>query len=156
MAMKLHPLHIVMKILMAASANHDEDDKSVISAVSFPWPAGSEIHVLSVAEAIHPVMVGMVPDIIDPTELQVNTDAEAQTAAIRAAGRFRNRGFATEAFNIEGDPETAILEHARKWGADLIVVGSHDRTRVEKFLVGSISEGVAKHAPCSVLMLKLH
>jgi nucleotide-binding universal stress UspA family protein len=55
---------------------------------------------------------------------------------------------------MTGDPETEILEHAREWGADLIVVGSHDLSRLERFLVGSIAGKVVKHAPCSVLVLK--
>jgi nucleotide-binding universal stress UspA family protein len=57
---------------------------------------------------------------------------------------------------MDGDPETAILEHAARWGADLIVVGAHDRSKVERFLMGGgISEAIVKQASCSVLVLKV-
>lgn len=143
-----------MKILVASSGSYEDDVEPAHTAGSFPWPEGSEIHVLSIAEVIRPVMTGMVPDAIDTGEVQVRTDDEAKATAKRTAMRFRSRGYQAEGFSMEGDPETAILEHARKWPADLIVVGSHDRTRLEKLLMGSVSESVVKHAPCSVLVLR--
>jgi len=143
-----------MKILVATSGNYDPEVDSVHSAFSFPWPKGSEIHVLSVAEVIYPVMVGMVPDPIDPSDFELESGEEARSGANSAALRFRELGFQAEGFSMKGVPETEILEHAKEWGADLIVVGSHDLSRLERFLVGSIAEQVVKHAPCSVLVLK--
>jgi hypothetical protein len=61
--------------------------------------------------------------------------------------RFRSLGFIAEGLWMKGDPESAILEHAKEWRADLIVVGSHDCSRIERFLIGSIAESVVKHAP---------
>ncbi len=143
-----------MKILVATSGNYDDAVDPEHSAFSFPWPEESEIHVVSVAEVLYPVMVGMTPDMVDTSDFQMTTDEHAKAAANQAAQRFRSIGLQAEGFYMKGDPETAILEHAKEWGADLIVVGSHDRSRMEKFLLGSISESVVKHAPCSVLVLK--
>ena len=143
-----------MKILVASSGNYDEAVDPAHSVFSFPWPERSEIHVLSVAEVMYPVMVGMVPDPVDTSDVQVRTDEEVRSTANQSAMRFRSLGFPAEGFCMKGDPETAILEHAKEWGADLIVVGSHDRSRVERFLMGSVAESVVKHAPCSVLVLK--
>ena len=50
----------------------------------------------------------------------------------------------------EGSPKQAILQEAEKFDADLIVVGSHGRGAVRRFLLGSISQSVALHAKCSV------
>ena len=51
---------------------------------------------------------------------------------------------------IEGAPKRVIVEDAERWGADLIIVGSHGFGPVERFLLGSVAEAVAVHAPCSV------
>jgi nucleotide-binding universal stress UspA family protein len=143
-----------MKILVASSGSHDETVDPAHNVFSFPWPKDAEIHVVSVAEVSYPVMVGMTPDPVDTTDFQVRTDEDAKATANRAALRFRGLGIPAEGFYMKGDPETAILEHAKEWGADVIVVGSHDRSRIERFLMGSIAESVVKHAPCSVLVLK--
>jgi nucleotide-binding universal stress UspA family protein len=142
-----------MKILVASSGGH-ESEEPMTAAVRFPWPAGSQVHVISVAEVVQPVMVGMVPDTIDASRVQIRTNAEVRQTATDAAQRFRDLGFEAEGIVTEGDPESAIVDHAKKWGADLIVVGSHDRSLIERVLVGSISERVIKHAPCSVLVVK--
>jgi nucleotide-binding universal stress UspA family protein len=51
-------------------------------------------------------------------------------------------------------PKTLILDEAREWGADLIVVGSHGRSSFDRFLLGSVSEAVALHASCSVDVIR--
>jgi nucleotide-binding universal stress UspA family protein len=143
-----------MKILVATSEAYDPERDFAHTAFSFPWPKGSEIHVVSVAEVTYPVMVAMAPDPVDPTDLQMPTVEEVRPFAKSGAQRFRELGYQAEGFGMKGDPETEIIEHAREWGADLIVVGWHDRSRLERFLVGSVSEHVVKNAPCSVLVLK--
>jgi nucleotide-binding universal stress UspA family protein len=52
---------------------------------------------------------------------------------------------------IEGDPVGAILDRAGAWGADLIVMGTHGRTGLERLVVGSVTEKVLRQAPCPVL-----
>lgn len=49
-----------------------------------------------------------------------------------------------------GSPEREIVEEAGKWGADLIVTGSHGYGFWSRTLLGSVSNSVAHHAPCSV------
>ena len=51
---------------------------------------------------------------------------------------------------IARKPAVEILDLAREVGADLIIVGSHGLTGVERFLIGSTSERVAREAGCSV------
>ncbi|MEO6357710.1 MAG: universal stress protein [Ferruginibacter sp.] len=55
---------------------------------------------------------------------------------------------------IEGSPKVAILEEAEKFGANLIVVGSHGHGAVAGFLLGSVSQAVALHAKCSVEIVR--
>lgn len=56
---------------------------------------------------------------------------------------------------LEGDPATEIVRFAREGGFELIVMGTHGRTGVERQLLGSVAEKVLRDAPCSVLVVKL-
>lgn len=50
------------------------------------------------------------------------------------------------------DPARAIVEHAKAWHADLVVVGPDTRPRLERLLLGSIHRSVVRDAPCGVLV----
>lgn len=54
----------------------------------------------------------------------------------------------------EGYIKERILDDAKQWQADLIVVGSHGRRGFTKFLLGSVSEAIASHATCSVEIVR--
>ena len=56
---------------------------------------------------------------------------------------------------IEGRPYEAIVEHAKEKGVDLIVMGSHGKTGLERLLMGSVTERVVGHADCAVLIVKI-
>jgi nucleotide-binding universal stress UspA family protein len=56
---------------------------------------------------------------------------------------------------LEGDPATEIVRYAADAGIDLIVMGTHGRTGLERLLMGSVAEKVMREAPCSVLVVKL-
>jgi nucleotide-binding universal stress UspA family protein len=51
-----------------------------------------------------------------------------------------------------GDPVSAVCAAAT--GHDLLVVGSHGRTGVDRFLLGSVSHGIVHRAGCSVLVVR--
>ncbi|HXJ37726.1 MAG TPA: universal stress protein, partial [Bryobacteraceae bacterium] len=53
-----------------------------------------------------------------------------------------------------GDPKSVILDTAKTWQADLIVLGSHGRHGLDRFLMGSVAESVAVHAHCSVVVVR--
>jgi nucleotide-binding universal stress UspA family protein len=56
---------------------------------------------------------------------------------------------------LEGDPATEVINYATEAGSDLIVMGTHGRTGLERLLMGSVAEKVMRTAPCSVLVVKL-
>ena len=56
---------------------------------------------------------------------------------------------------LDGDPATGIVRYAHDAGMDLIVMGTHGRTGLERLLMGSVAEKVMRDAPCSVLVVKL-
>jgi nucleotide-binding universal stress UspA family protein len=53
-----------------------------------------------------------------------------------------------------GDPATGIVGIAADEGVDLIVMGTHGRTGVSRWLIGSVAEKVVRSAPCAVLTVK--
>ena len=54
----------------------------------------------------------------------------------------------------EGEPGEAIVAAAESENADLIVVGSHGRSGVSRFLIGSVSDFVVRHAHCPVMVVR--
>jgi nucleotide-binding universal stress UspA family protein len=53
-----------------------------------------------------------------------------------------------------GDPSRMICEVARSWEADLIIIGRRGRRGLSEFFLGSVSNYVLHHAPCSVLTVQ--
>ncbi|MGB3614331.1 MAG: universal stress protein [Elainellaceae cyanobacterium] len=58
----------------------------------------------------------------------------------------------THSDQVVGNPGRQICDAAKTWNADLIVVGSHGRKGLGELLLGSVSNYVMHHAPCSVLV----
>jgi nucleotide-binding universal stress UspA family protein len=54
----------------------------------------------------------------------------------------------------DGDPGEGIVAAAHSENADLIVVGSHGRSGVSRFLIGSVSDYVVRHAHCPVMVVR--
>jgi nucleotide-binding universal stress UspA family protein len=69
--------------------------------------------------------------------------------------RPANRSIPVNHIFLEGDAATEIVNYARDARLDLIVMGTHGRTGVERLLLGSVAEKVLRDAPCSVLVVKL-
>jgi universal stress protein A len=53
-----------------------------------------------------------------------------------------------------GKPAAEIVNAAKEWPADVIVIGSHGRAGVTRVLLGSVAEAVMRHAPCPVLVVR--
>jgi len=56
---------------------------------------------------------------------------------------------------LAGKPKWRIVDEAKEWGADSIVVGSHGRRGMTRLLLGSVSEAVAMNADCSVEVVRI-
>ena len=101
-----------------------------------PWPERSEFRIVSVEE----------PWLIRPTNAIVNSKSAEDVLA--------SAGLNATVTVLSGNPKEVILEEAKKWKADLIVVGSHGRRGFKRFLLGSVSEAVAMNAHCSVVVVR--
>lgn len=65
-------------------------------------------------------------------------------------------GVAAETKIVSGDPADEILEEAKRGGYDLIVVGTRELGPVTGRLLRSVSQKVAKHAPCPIVVAGAH
>ena len=83
-------------------------------------------------------------------ELWKHSAAMAEDARARLSKRWNDVGVAVD----DGDPRTVITDAAAARAADLVVVGARSLGVVASALLGSVSLGVARHAPCPVLVCK--
>lgn len=108
--------------------------------------------------AVVPADIAMVTDIdfaaIEREKLadQEMLAAEKNAKAVKEAAQ--KAGVDAQAFVMSGKPADAIIEIARDKSADLIVVGSHGRTGLDRLLMGSVAERVIVMSSCAVLAVK--
>lgn len=69
---------------------------------------------------------------------------------------LEDRGLRVELDCTDGSPSQALLRRARQLGVDLIAITTHGRTGVDRTLFGSVAEEVLRHAPCPVLLVRVH
>lgn len=110
-------------------------------------------------EVLEPLVVSAPPEMARGYAPEMTTRRlELQKAAneILAHGVeiLRKGGFKVESQIVESEIKEGILTVASEWGANLIVVTSHARKGIAKFLHRSVAEGIVHRAPCSVLVLK--
>lgn len=79
---------------------------------------------------------------------------EAQEAIERVRQGLAAKALQVDGRLVEGRPEQTIIEAAGKVGADLIVMGSHGRTGLNKVFMGSVSERVLNQTGCPVLIAR--
>ena len=118
---------------------------------------GTEVRVLHVVEpialAVPPFMVeGYAPQLDEVRQEQLK---QAQELVAQAAEKLLAAGFLADTAVVEGNARGEIVDLAAEWHADLIVVGSHGRKGLDRFLLGTVSDFVARHALCSVEIVRL-
>ena len=141
-----------MKILCAI--DDSQFSNSVIDAlIRQAKPNETEVRVLHAIEPMVPFPEGYVwGDMVKITAAQRD---EAQKLLVRAEQRLRDAGFRVTTAIAEGNPKVVIIDSAAEWRADVIMIGSHGRKGLDRFLLGSVSEAVARHAQCSVQIVRL-
>jgi len=80
---------------------------------------------------------------------------EGEALLAQAAQALRTAGIQVATALEEGDEKSVIIDFAAKWPADLIVMGSHGRKGFDRFLLGSVSEAVVRHAHFSVEIVRV-
>jgi nucleotide-binding universal stress UspA family protein len=139
-----------MKILLAID-DSKFSEAAVQAVIAHHKLQGLEVRILHAIEPPTPLMAPEITAYVPPTE----SAEEAKALVAKTAGALRSAGVNVTTAILHGEPKSIILDDANAWGADLIVLGSHGRKGVERFLVGSVSEAVLRHAHCSVEIVRL-
>jgi nucleotide-binding universal stress UspA family protein len=79
---------------------------------------------------------------------------QVKDLVMKAAEKLRGAKLNVSTELVEGDPKSQIIDIANEWHADMIVLGSHGRSGLNRFLIGSISQDVVRHAHCSVEIIR--
>ena len=146
-----------MKILLAVDGSLCSD-KAVEEIARRPWPAGSEIKVLTAIELPIPPTPeawAIPPNYFE--ELDRAASDHARSVVNRAVAKLKAAmvsGVNVKGEAVPGPPRAVILDEAESWGADLIFVGSHGYRAWERFLLGSVSQSIVSHAKCSVEVVR--
>jgi nucleotide-binding universal stress UspA family protein len=144
-----------MKILLAVDGS-EFSQAATQALISGMRPEGAEILVLRVVEPrvlfTSPQMApGYAPE---QDEIIKEDFRHAQESVNQASQALRSAGFSVNTRVVEAEARNGILDTAAEWRADLVVLGSHGRKGLQRFLVGSVAEFVARHAHCSVEIVR--
>jgi nucleotide-binding universal stress UspA family protein len=143
----------MMKILLAIDGSAASDD-AIDEVRRRPWPTPSTVRVLSVTIPYSPVG----PDAVFATatfdDIRAREAEEAERLTRAASEQIAAPSVTVETAVREGDPRTTIVDVADNWNADLIVVGSHGRTGLDRLMMGSVAQSVVAHAHCSVEVVR--
>lgn len=147
-----------MKILLAVDGSLCSD-AAVEEVIKRPWPAQSELKIITAVETPVMIGVGLEPWPADYYEELQKTAREAARTVIDNTMRKLNEASADKTLKISheiigGPPRQVIVEEAESWGADLIVMGSRGLGAWNRLLLGSVSSAVVHHAKCSVEIVR--
>ena len=133
------------------------DAAAAVQAVAArEWPTGSAARLVAVLDAR--MRTALAPT-RPPVELWSTAgDADEQSWVPKMVDAMAeplwNRGLSVSSVIKEGGPKQVLLDEAEHWGADCLFVGALGLSRIERFLLGSVSAAVAARAHCSVEVVR--
>lgn len=78
---------------------------------------------------------------------------EASESLIDRTAKHLGKDLEVTQFNEYGDTADGIINCAKEFKADLIVIGTHSRSGIDRLLMGSVAEHVVRHSPIPVLVV---
>ncbi len=87
-------------------------------------------------------------------EIEATARSQAQAQLDRLVARAKKAGVRVRSLLMQGVPHEQITRAARSKRADLVVIGTHGRTGLAKFFLGSVAARVVSIAPCPVLTVR--
>lgn len=147
-----------MKILVGYDGSRFAD-AAVEVVLSRPWPDRSEIRLVTAIDQPAPVaamdgLVGFAP-LGEAIGVRLRESAYQQTRLVLEKFVVRRPDLMVSYELRDGEPKGALLEAIREWKPDLVLVGSHGKSPLERILLGSVSHAMVSHAPCNVEIVKV-
>ncbi len=143
-----------MKLLLAID-NSEYSVEAIKEVAKRPWPPKAIVRVISVVEPVPPPAAELWYDATGSLErVQQEMTKRATELTQKTSESLKRKGLKIESAVREGDARSVIVDEARKWSADLIVLGSHGYTGIKRLLLGSVASSVVSHAPCSVEIVR--
>ncbi len=143
-----------MKVLLAI----DGSPRSAAAAAEvarLPWPPRTEVRIVTVDVPVDTRFIQRgSTTIYDEIVKEQRREAEQWLRDAEATVRQNSSGLLVTTTLLEGWPKDMIVAEAERFGADMVVVGSHGYGPIRRFFLGSVSLFVAQHAPCSVLIVR--
>ena len=145
-----------MKVLLAIDGSA-HSHAAVSEVARRQWPEGTEVEILTVIHSTAPLAIDpafvLAAIHVDQTaeQRQVGPALVESARALIAAG---SPELTVSTKILEGTPQDVIVNEAREWDADLIVLGSHGYGRLRRFVLGSVAGAVVANAPCSVQIVR--
>lgn len=125
-------------------------DKAIELAVWHAKYSNAEVHLLTVLPGIHMSMVAT----YFPKDAAKKMKTDVKNQLRKFAESHIHEDIIYQTHVAEGKTYATILEHAAKLGADLIVMPSHKRSKVDKVVLGSVASKVVQNSPINVLVVK--
>ncbi len=105
--------------------------------------------VITIVSVVPQRVTSLGPEPLDPVDVEEHARQLAE-----AGERLAARGVESRGVEGYGDPVRVILDEAKRAEADLVVVGSHDKTLVQRIVHGSVSSELVRKADCDVLVVR--
>lgn len=140
-----------IKRIVVCVDTSDYSEMIVARASAIAIAFSAEIHVISVVGL--PKLVASEAD-IGIQDVRIS-EKEFQENHKRLIDEYlKGHDLDIESRVLHGDPSGKILSYANEIGADLIVMGSKAYGKVQRFLLGGVSEDVVRNAKCSVMIAR--
>jgi nucleotide-binding universal stress UspA family protein len=136
------------RILVAIDGS-PSSEKALAAAVDLATHYRAELIAVSVVEL--PAVAGVVGEI---EGLREGAEAHFNQIGQAAVAYARSRGLALRAVVLRGHPADAIVRFAEGEAVELLVMGQHGHSRIARFFLGSTTDRVSEHAPCTVMIVK--
>ncbi|MBI3603866.1 MAG: universal stress protein [Nitrospirae bacterium] len=149
-----HSGAVLDRILLAVDGS-DEANKAVAFLARAPFRGPIRLTVVSAwpPQRSEP-LVSPIPQHPTPTPVTKLVQARGEDLVRNVAAVFQGGPYEVETEWLQGDPAFSILESAGRHQAQMIVVGARGLKAIKRFFLGSVSQKVLVHAPCSVLIVR--